>query len=142
MDSISNIFEKYADIEAGDLSSNQKRQLYDWLGTMQPEALKTLDEHRMYVQILQKFRQSSMDDMRLNGKKFIKTLESLLSVGEDGVYSNNQRFIYELIQNVDDCEYENVGDASLDTTRRALRLVMFLLLLVSLKHPKTFLLIR
>ena len=114
MDSISDIFNKYANIEAGDLSSNQKRQLYDLLGTMQPEALKTLDEHRMYVQILQKFRQSSMDDMRLNGKKFIKTLESLLSVGEDGVYSNNQRFIYELIQNVDDCEYENVSDASLE----------------------------
>ena len=114
MDSISDIFKKYANIEAGDLSSNQKHKLYDLLGTMQQETLKTLDEHRMYVQVLQKFRQSSMEDMRLNGKKFIKTLESLLSVGEDGVYSNNQRFIYELIQNVDDCEYENVSDASLE----------------------------
>ena len=50
----------------------------------------------------------------MTGTKFLDTLKSLLAVGEDGVYSNKQRFLYELIQNVDDCEYENNNDCRLD----------------------------
>lgn len=60
------------------------------------------------------FRMASLEDMSLMGDGFISTLRSLLSVGEDGIYSNSQRFIYELIQNVDDCEYNNPEDCQLD----------------------------
>lgn len=118
MISIQEIYEKYGKVEPGDLSGNQKKEMYNVLKTLPREALSTLDEHRMYVETLQKLRQSTMDDMQLMGKKFLATLESLLAVGEDGVYSNKQRFIYELIQNVDDCEYDNVSDCNLEVEFR------------------------
>lgn len=111
---IREIYEKYANIDEGDLSNNQKDFMYSILGKTQPEDLQTLEEHRMYVEILQKLRKANMKDMERIGAKFLDTLKSLLAVGEDGVYSNSQRFIYELIQNVDDCEYEHVEDCQLD----------------------------
>lgn len=111
---IKEVYGKYANIDIGDLSSNQKDSMYDILGKTQPEDLHTLEEHKMYVEVLQKLRMASMKDMERVGAKFLDTLKSLLAVGEDGVYSNSQRFIYELIQNVDDCEYESVEDCQLD----------------------------
>lgn len=114
MININEVYEKYANIEIGDLSSNQKDSMYDILGKTQPEDLHTLEEHKMYVEVLQKLRMANMKDMERVGAKFLDTLKSLLAVGEDGVYSNSHRFIYELIQNVDDCEYESVEDCQLD----------------------------
>ena len=96
------------------LTDDQKDELYVILKSMKPEDLTTIEEHRLYVETLAKLRTSLSRGMRLMGDKFLQTLESLLSVGEDGVYSNNFRFIYELIQNVDDCEYENIADCHLD----------------------------
>ena len=111
---IQDVSRTYAAIEAGDLSSNQKRALRDWLKHVQPGDLTTVDEHRAYLSVLQKFRQANREDMRFQGERFPEMMTSMLSVGEDGVYSNRQRFIYELIQNVDDCTYERVEDARLD----------------------------
>jgi hypothetical protein len=96
------------------LTDDQKDELYAILKSMKPEDLTTIEEHRLYVETLAKLRTSLIRGMRLMGDKFLQTLESLLSVGEDGVYSNSFRFIYELIQNVDDCEYKNVADCHLD----------------------------
>lgn len=114
MNSIQEVYDKYGSVNPGDLSGNQKKEMYSILGSMPSEALRTIEEHKMFVEVVQKLRQSTMEDMQLMGKKFLATLESLLAVGEDGVYSNNQRFIYELIQNVDDCEYEDVSNCNLE----------------------------
>ena len=95
MKKIYSLFEQYGNVDAGDLSSNQKKEMYSLLKTMSPEELTTVEEHKMYVQILKKLRQSSMDEMQLLGKKFVATLESPLAVGEDGDYSHNQRVNYE-----------------------------------------------
>lgn len=111
---IKDLYEKYANIDIGDLSNNQKDSMYSILGKAQPEDLHTIEEHKMYIEVLQKLRMASIKDMERVGTKFLDTLKSLLAVGEDGVYSNSQRFIYELIQNVDDCEYESVDDCQLD----------------------------
>lgn len=114
MNNIHEIYKRFGQVNPGDLSGNQKKEMYSILGTMAPDSLTTVEEHKMYVEVLQKLRQSTMDEMQLMGKKFLATLESLLAVGEDGVYSNNQRFIYELIQNVDDCEYEDISECNLE----------------------------
>lgn len=111
---IKEFYKQYAKIDIGDLSSNQKKTIKNTLKTYLPEDLQTVEEHRMFVELLQMFRMSSLEDVSLMGDGFISTLRSLLSVGEDGIYSNSQRFIYELIQNVDDCEYENFEDCQLD----------------------------
>lgn len=107
-------YKQYEEKDIGDLSSNEKKVMRDFLSGIKPEELQTPEEHRMYIEVLQKFRMANMEDMKLTGTKFLDTLKSLLAVGEDGVYSNKQRFLYELIQNVDDCEYENNNDCRLD----------------------------
>lgn len=114
MINIKEIHSKYMSIEMGDLSDNLKNEMYKILSTVRQEDLRTMEEHKMYVEVLHRFRKASMASVELFGKNFKKTLDSLLMVGEDGVYSNNQRFIYELIQNVDDCEYESVDNCKLE----------------------------
>ena len=111
---IQKFYEKYSNIDVGDLSSNQKKTIKDTLKTCNAGDLHIVEEHKMFVELLQTFRTASNEDMALMGDGFVSTLRSLLSVGEDGVYSNSQRFIYELIQNVDDCEYDNPEDCQLD----------------------------
>ena len=105
MSTIHELYQLYAGLDTGDLSSNQKKQMYSQLGSMKPADIQTIDEHKKYIELVRMLRQASMDDMELFGQKFLSTLKSLLSVGEDGVYTNQLRFLYELIQNVDDCDY-------------------------------------
>lgn len=114
MPTIHDLYQMYAGVDTGDLSSNQKKQMYSQLGSMKPADIQTIDEHRKYIELVRMLRQASMDDMELFGQKFLTTLKSLLSVGEDGVYTNQLRFLYELIQNVDDCDYADVSDCNLD----------------------------
>lgn len=111
---IKELYKQYEKIDVGDLSSNQKKTIKDTLKTCIADDLRSVEEHKMFIELLQMFRMASLEDMSLMGDGFISTLRSLLSVGEDGIYSNSQRFIYELIQNVDDCEYENPEDCQLD----------------------------
>lgn len=111
---IHELYQQYSGLSTGDLSGNQKKQLYALLGSMKPMDIQTIDEHKEYVELIRKLRQASMEDMELFGRKFLATLKSLLSVGEDGVYTNRLRFLYELIQNVDDCDYEDISDCSLE----------------------------
>lgn len=110
MGSIQKIAEQYR----GALTTDQIKQLREVLRKVEPTELSSVEDHKLYIEMLAKFRSSVLDVANLLGDRFLKTLESLLSVGEDGVYSNSFRFIYELIQNVDDCDYEDVSDCHLD----------------------------
>ncbi len=87
---------------------------YNALKSTKPDELITIEDHKQYIERLKEFREFSFEQLELIGKNFVTTLESLLSVGEDGVYSNTERFLYELIQNVDDCEYADSGNCRLD----------------------------
>ena len=108
-----NDFETFLMIDPSGISE-QIKKMYHVLNSVEPDELTTIEDHKKYLELLRKFRQVNLETMRFMGKRFVETLESLLSVGEDGVYSNNYRFIYELIQNVDDCDYEDVKDCHLD----------------------------
>lgn len=114
MGTIQELYSRFGKVDFGDITSNQKKELYKVLSSIKADEISTLDEHKMFLEVLQKLRRATAEDTALYGKNFRETIQSLLSVGEDGVYSNSKRFIYELIQNVDDCEYENVEDCHLD----------------------------
>lgn len=114
MSIIQELYREYATLDTGELTSNRKKQLYNQLKAVQSSDIQTLDEHKQFLELIQKLRQASMDDVELFGQMFHQTLKSLLSVGEDGVYTNQLRFLYELIQNVDDCDYEDLSDCNLD----------------------------
>ncbi len=111
---VAELFAKYGSLDAGDITSNQKKELRNLLSSMEEENVSTLEEHEAFIKVVQIFRKANAEDAALYGKNFLDTLKSLLSVGEDGVYSNSKRFLYELIQNVDDCDYEHVEDCQLD----------------------------
>ena len=106
-------------LEYGSLSHDQLTQHQIW--TLRNK-LKDISEHEVtsaeqakhFLSLLRKFREYIADADKLHGDNYPDLLSSLLSVGEDGLYSNNLRFIFELIQNVDDCEYDNEEDHILD----------------------------
>lgn len=112
MKSIREIYREYVQQEC--LPVDWKQQLYSILKRYQPDDIKTIEEHIMFLKTLGKLRTYIAEDTKLNGKNFSDRIASLLAVGNDGLYSNDLRFIFELIQNVDDCEYSDVEDCHLD----------------------------
>lgn len=105
--------EFYLDKERTTLDKNKLPELRTVLKSVQRSDLGTLDEHREYISLLRKFREAIVQTASLNGENFNSTLASLLSVGADGLYTNELRFLFELIQNVDDCDYNNPEDCEL-----------------------------
>lgn len=111
---MSKIFElksKYAKLQANALNHAQKVDLSDGLKSIKKNELRSIDEHRTYIELLKLFRTSLIIDANLNGKNYLELLKNLLSVD---VYSSPLRFLFELIQNVDDCEYADLSQAELD----------------------------
>ena len=105
--------EFYLDKERSTLDKNKLSELRGVLRSVKRNDLTTIDEHREYVSLLRKFREAIVQTASLNGENFNATLASLLSVGADGLYTNELRFLFELIQNVDDCDYANPEDCEL-----------------------------
>ena len=54
--------------------------------------LSTLDEHRSYIQLVSKFRSLIEEVTKQNGDRFLETIKKLLSVGDDGLYTNRSAF--------------------------------------------------
>ena len=104
----------YLDRDMKILDKNKLPALRRMLEQVEPEDLQTMDEHREFLSLLEKFRSAIVETASLNGENFHATLSSLLSVGADGLYHNDLRFLFELIQNVDDCLYEDPSDCELN----------------------------
>ena len=111
---MTDIKEIYQYYNQDSLPISWKKDLKTILSKVKPEDLSGIDDHRLFVEILRKLRQYISGDLELYGKNFPDTIKSLLSVGENGVYSDSLRFIYELIQNVDDCDYQDLENCNLD----------------------------
>ena len=88
-------------------------QLRADLKAVDPEDVRSAEDHQVFLGLVKSFRTGLAKSDTLKGDNYPNLLTSLLSVGEDGVYSNNLRFLYELIQNVDDCEFEDPANANL-----------------------------
>lgn len=91
-------------------------ELYNLMRNLHPDDVISLMEHRQLIELIAGLRQIIEDNDRLHGENFNSTLESLLSVGEDGLYSDPLRFLFELIQNVDDADYDDLSNVKLSIT--------------------------
>lgn len=111
---INELYSEYINLRIEDLTTNQRKRIKDTLNTYKSEDLKTVEEHKMFIELLKIFRTAGIKNMELEGEGFLSTIRSTLSVGEDGLYSNKHRFFYELIQNVDDCDYEDISNCQLE----------------------------
>lgn len=114
MGTLRQLWRQYRSVDCGDLGKNQLARLADELQRIPSSEIRSAEDGRLYIELLRKFREAVAGNVELNGKNFLRTLNSILSVGEDGLYSNDLRFIFELIQNVDDCDYPSPDDRRLD----------------------------
>lgn len=96
------------------LGPDQLEQFKDDLGKVDPEEIESAADGERFILLLKKFRETVERNNRLNGDNYPHLLKSLLAVGADGLYSDNLRFIFELIQNVDDCSFPTPDDCKLD----------------------------
>lgn len=76
--------------------------------------IDSLEDAKLYLSLLKDFRSFVYETEDLHGEKFHEQIKKMLSVGEDGIYNDNLRFIFELIQNVDDCDYDENSDKKLN----------------------------
>lgn len=104
----------YGIIDCRDLGSRKLEQLRDGLKQVVSAEIVSAENGKEYIELLRKFREAVAENDKLHGDNYPQLLNSLLSVGEDGLYSNSLRFIFELIQNVDDCDYKDSADCKLD----------------------------
>lgn len=105
---------EYGHDNCGRIEIERLEQLRDDLKKVLPSDILSAEDGKSYIDLLRKFREAVARVDKLHGDNYPQLLNSLLSVGEDGLYSNSLRFIFELIQNVDDCDYESSTDCKLD----------------------------
>lgn len=106
--------QQYGSVDCRDLGARQLELLRDGLKSVAPDEITSSEDGNAYIDLLRKFREAVAENDKLHGENYPVLLNSLLSVGEDGLYSNSLRFIFELIQNVDDCDYHSPDDCRLD----------------------------
>lgn len=114
MSLLDQLFLEYGSLSHDQLTQNQIWTLRNKLKDISEHEVASAEQAKHFLSLLRKFREYIADADKLHGDNYPDLLSSLLSVGEDGLYSNNLRFIFELIQNVDDCEYDNEEDHVLD----------------------------
>lgn len=104
----------YLDMDYQDFTNKILDNLQDGLKNTVSNEVQTLADHKDYLCLLNSFRSSISANDRRHGTNFMKQITSMLSTGEDGVYDNSLRYIFELIQNVDDCDFIDSSDCALD----------------------------
>ena len=108
------LLQKYKNKAYDELGKKHLDELYQDLPKVDAEEIISAEDGKNYIELLKKFREVVAENDKFHGTNYTKLLRSVLSVGEDGLYSNNLRFIFELIQNVDDCDYEKPEFCCLD----------------------------
>lgn len=111
---LNQLFYKYGALSSEQLTVQQLSELRNELKKVETHEVTSLLDAQRFLSLLRKFRESVAATDKLHGDNYPDLLSSLLAVGEDGLYSNNLRFIFELIQNVDDCEYASQDEHVLD----------------------------
>ncbi len=114
MSTLRALVETYGNIDCRDLGVRQLSLLREGLKQVNTGEINSANDGKQFIELLRKFREALAENDKLKGENYPQLLNSLLSVGEDGLYSNSLRFIFELIQNVDDCEFEKADDCKLD----------------------------
>lgn len=114
MTKIDELYTKYGRLDTHNMTIRDSDILRKELEVFPKEELYTIEDHKKYIELLAKFRTYNFATLGTIGSQFWKMISSLLAVGEDGVYTNKMRFLYELIQNVDDCDYDDINNCNLE----------------------------
>lgn len=110
---IHELYDLYKDKQPTTIGSETKDYILSFLSAI--DKVESYEEAEMFIKILALCRKAQV---AMDGERRINTIRTLLSAGEEGAYVENnsyinERFMYELIQNVDDCKYRNPKDCKL-----------------------------
>lgn len=105
---------KFGNLEPGSTSSDVKDYIINSLSSI--EQINSKEDAIAFLELLSLCRTA---ESKMNGKKRMRTITNVFSGGEEGVYVDNDnyindRFIYELVQNVDDCNFEDLSNCTLN----------------------------
>lgn len=103
--------DSYIHRDCRDFSNRDLTYLREELKLVKKSEIISSIEGKRYIELLKKFREAVAENDKLKGENYPELLCSILS---NELYSNNLRFIFELIQNVDDCDYLNSENCNLD----------------------------
>lgn len=111
---LTELAKKYAELKSKDFTLGQIEELKDGLRNVKTQEVNSIETANLFLTLLKKLRTYLAVSLEMNGDNFSELLTSILSVGNDGIYSNHLRFIFELIQNVDDCKYSDPDNCQLE----------------------------
>lgn len=114
MTTLQALYETFGAANYRKLDDDQKDQLWYALQDILPEEVSSAEDGKKFLQLLYTFRKATTPNYKWIGDNYSKLQNSMLSVGEDGLYSDSLRFLFELIQNVDDCDFSDPEDCRLD----------------------------
>lgn len=114
---IKEIFDLYGAKNVGEMTHDEERVIANQLRKV--KKIKTKEEAEQFLLLLKLVKQGLSASMNSNGDNTISTIVGAFSGGDEGVYSANSdlmnaRFVFELVQNVDDCKYKNINDCKLE----------------------------
>lgn len=113
MSRIQDLYTRYSILDKSEFDRNKLAEFREDLKSIKDSELNGAEEHKLFLDLLRLFRSIPQQFMEFIGTNFQKTIKDLITVGASGMYSNELHFMDELIQNVDDCEYDNPADAKL-----------------------------
>ena len=102
MSRLQKLQEEYGSVDCRDLCSRQLEQFRNGLKGIAPDEVSSAEEGKSYIELLKKFREAIAENDKLHGSNYLERINSILRVG--GLYSNSLHFLFDLIQNIDDCD--------------------------------------
>ena len=114
---LKDLYKIYGYKTAGELSPNEQHTLSKELETICK--IENAEQAKKFLQLLALLREAETKSIDGLGPDAMATIIGAFAGGDEGVYAAdtdlmNARFIFELVQNVDDCKYENVNECKLN----------------------------
>lgn len=111
---INDLYKQYKNRSVKKIDAETKDNILKGLSSI--NCIDSFYDANKFIEILALCRGAQV---AMDGEKRNNTFRTLLSTGEEGAYFEddsyiNDRFMYELIQNVDDCKYASINDCKLN----------------------------
>lgn len=113
---LKSLYDQYGEKSSGELSPNDQHALKEGLDSVKD--INNKYEAKKFLQLLALLRESEVKSIDGLGDSAMATITGAFAGGDEGVYAAdtdlmNARFIFELVQNVDDCRYKDVNNCTL-----------------------------
>jgi len=113
---IKDLYAQYGHKSAGALAPDDQNALKVGLDSI--KKITNEDDAYKFLKLLALLRLAEVKSIAGLGDSAMATITGAFAGGDEGVYAAdtdlmNARFIFELVQNVDDCKYQDVNDCTL-----------------------------